>query len=150
VSLANEKETPSGGSPKFVFVVLIVAAFLVLLPLVLNKKENTGYTEFYFQESQDENSAWLLTYPLGASIPINLIVNNRELNPTRYFIQLYTDQSVAGYVDLGVVPPGQNVTQQLVLPPLAETNTRYEFILYKNGLDTPYRILNLWIRRGNE
>jgi uncharacterized membrane protein len=126
---------------------IILTLFILTIPLVITNSERRGYSEFYFYETNYDNSAWRKIYSTSQTIPLIIVVENRETDSTHYTVDVLANQILINHFDLGSINPEELGTQSVILPAVSQPNTQYQFFLYKDNIKTPYRTLYLWIRR---
>jgi uncharacterized membrane protein len=118
-----------------------VAVYLVSAP-----KTGQKFTEFYMLGSNGQLADYPTNLTLGESGTVTLgVVNNENENAT-YRIVITLDNRTIGAFNNIALSNGATWQQNYTFTP-AKTgdNMNLGFELYRGGLDTPYRSLQLWI-----
>lgn len=126
--------------------VLAFLAFVLCVPLVSTRRDR-GFTEFYIQSEDYENSPWRQVYRADQPVVLDLVVHNQEQVAINYHIYVYENALLTTQMDLGVVPPGDSTRCVFPLPMSSSELTEYEFTLTKGDSRLPYRSLFVWIQR---
>ena len=118
-----------------------VAVYLVSAP-----KIGQQFTEFYVLGSNGQLADYPTNLTLGENGTVTLGVVNHEYENVTYRIVITLNNSTIGTLNNITLSNGVTWDQNYTFTPQKTgDNMNLGFELYKEGLDTPYRSLQLWI-----
>jgi len=128
------------------YLFLISFICIALYSLIVHQERN-GFTEFYFLQEQNSQPVWQRVFSQSDQVVVKLAIKCEELNTTAYSIIAYKQNELFSQQEVFTLHPGSVMTYSIVLPRSKDPIMDYKFILLKNLSATPYRTLNIWIKR---
>jgi uncharacterized membrane protein len=134
---------------KLVTVVLLaclVGAVGLTVYLAVSPKVGERFTEFYVLGPSGKAYGYPTNLTLGESGKVILGVINHEYENVSYKIVVRLDNETISTIDDIVLSHGGKWEQEYVFTPQkAGERMKLEFILYRVGVEGPYRSLHLWV-----
>jgi uncharacterized membrane protein len=124
----------------------IVIACIALVYVAVTPKTGEKFTEFYILGPNRMASSYPTDIEVGEEGKVIIGVVNHEYENVTYRIVVRFDNDTIAIIDNIKLTHGEKWELNFIFKPekIGE-NIKLEFILYREGLDEPYRILHLWI-----
>jgi uncharacterized membrane protein len=125
-----------------ILVGLVSAGAILLLP-----GPAESFTEFYVLGPDELAQDFPLDTAAGQAVTVTAGVTNREGVPGIYRIEVQDAGRVIGQAAPFPLEAGETTEQSLTFTPISTgENVRLDLYLYRDGDDSPYRTLRLWLR----
>jgi uncharacterized membrane protein len=129
-----------------IFLVSIIAVGGLTAYLVSGPKISERFTEFYILGSTGKMTNYPVNLTLGENGTVTLGVVNHESENATYQIVITLDNITIGTLNNITLSNEMTWAQNYTFTPQkASEKTNLGFQLYREGLDEPYRSLQLWI-----
>ena len=127
--------------------IVLVGAGGVVFAAATESVHFGGFTEFYVQSSTGKIEDLPQTVVAGQAINVRLGVINHEGLPNSYKIAVQADGSIVAESAPFELAEGERREERIsfLLRP-SDTKQQVEFLLYRSGLEGPYRTLYLWLQ----
>lgn len=133
-------------SLSWLFLGFAVSLSIGLVPILVRNQQET-FTEFFVDQSVFSRvPPWRATLAPGDKISIPLTVVSHETDGERFYLQVLVDDQQYPITDLGILMPGQDVTNVLSLSVDRDGLHEVELNLYKGEVSLPYRSLSIWLQ----
>lgn len=147
----TEAETRTGTLDKALTIILalsIIASVAVLVYVIITPKQGERFTEFYILGPGGKADGYPTDLTVGANGTVIIGVVNHEYAPVEYKLQVVLDGSELTRKDI-LLEHNQTYLQNYSFTPRQNGTQKLQFLLYKNGIQEPYRTLHLWIKAYN-
>ncbi len=128
------------------FLVSIMVVGSLMVYLVSTPQTGQQFTEFYVLGSNGQLSDYPTNLTIGENATLALCIVNHESENVTYHIVITLNNSTIETINNITLSNGETWDQNYTLTPTKTgDNMNLSFLLYREGLDTPYRSLQLWI-----
>jgi uncharacterized membrane protein len=123
--------------------VVVAAASLVIITL---PRESELFTEFYLLGEDGLAEGFPRELRVGETATVTIGVYNREGVPASYHVEVWQDEEIIQQLEPFDVMPNERFEEPLSFQ-IQRTGTDIDvrFLLFRSGVDEPYRTLRLWI-----
>lgn len=146
--MKEELQKPQNRTDKILTIILILSIMVSLFTLVyviVTPKQGEKFTEFYLLGAGGKAADYPKEVTSGA--PINLIVGivNHEYSGVNYTLKVQIENST--FLERRIMLADNETWEQPVNFTINTTgsNLKLEFLLFREGNETPYRETHLWI-----
>jgi uncharacterized membrane protein len=127
---------------------LVVVAGASLI-IIVAPRPSEYFTEFYLLGADGLAQGFPSRLQAHETATVTVGVRNHENEPVRYHVEVWQDDTILGQLEAFEVRPNEQIEKNLSFE-LEETRTDIEvlFLLFREGVDEPYRTLRLWVNVG--
>ncbi|MBO3810290.1 MAG: DUF1616 domain-containing protein [Candidatus Brockarchaeota archaeon] len=129
-----------------ILLICLVMAIGATIYIALSPKIGERFTEFYILGPSGKAEGYPTNLTLGESGVVIIGVVNHEYEEVSYRIIISLDNETIGAID-GIRLKHEELWQQnyTFTPQKTGEKMKLEFLLYRDGVDEPYRTLHLWV-----
>jgi len=124
-----------------IFVVMFVCA---LIHAVTNLKKGEKFTEFYILNSNGSADNYPKNIIVGENESVIVGVVNHEYESMKYKLKIKLCNEILEEKEI-ILMDNETFRENFTFIPMKECNGKLEFLLYKENITKPYRLLHLWI-----
>jgi uncharacterized membrane protein len=127
-------------------IVSIIVTCATLVYVVVTPKTGERFTEFYILGPNGTASDYPTDLKVGEEGKVIIGIVNHEYENVTYRIVVRLDNDTIATIDGIRLTNGEKWEQNFTFTPQKTgENMKLEFLLYREGLEEPYRTLHLWI-----
>ncbi len=129
-----------------ILIITILASIGAIINIVTSAKGTDRFTEFYILGLEGKAGYYPMRVNLGKQVKVLLGIINQEHEEVSYMVTI----SINGITDNEIGPLTLNHEEKWeqevsFVPTVVGANQKVDFILYKQGQESPYSTLYLWI-----